>query len=141
MTHPTAGELLELHFDEKGGAGAARVRAHASACADCSRLLADLAWAERLLAVAPEARPPADGLQRVLAVVDSHPPAARRRGALAAALPSLAAVLAGGAVLAVGGVTAGALFLATGCLLTLSLAPMLILEARDERGTNHTAAR
>ena len=142
MTHPTPGELLELHFDEKGGARAARLRDHARACPACSRLLADLAWAERLLAVAPEVRPPSDGLQRVLAAVEGLPaPARRPRAAVAAVLPSAGAVLAGGLVLALGGVTAGAVFLAAGCLLTLSLAPMLILETRDEQGADHTAAR
>ncbi|HXY41468.1 MAG TPA: hypothetical protein VEQ10_17460 [Vicinamibacteria bacterium] len=142
MTHPTPAELLELHFDEARGARAASLLRHARACPDCSRLLADLGWAERLLAVAPEVHPPADGLRRVLAAIEGLPaPARRPRAAPAAVLPSAAAVLAGGLVLALGGLTAGAVFLAAGCLLTLSLAPMLILEARDEQGAHHTAAR
>jgi len=73
--------------------------------------------------------------------VDLRPPAPRRRSTVAAVLPSAGAVLAGALALALGGVTAGAVFLAAGCLLTLSLAPMLILDTRDEQGASHTAAR
>lgn len=142
MRHPTAAELLELHFGEAKGTRAGRLSAHASGCPECARLLADLAWAERLLAVAPQVRPPQDGLERVMAAVAAlRQPPRRATGRVAAVLPSAVAVLAGGFALALGGPAGGAVFFAAGCLVTLSLAPMLILEGRNEGRTTHTAAR
>jgi anti-sigma factor RsiW len=135
MTHPTPGELLELHFGECGPVRGARRAAHARRCPDCRALLADVAWAERLLAAVPEVEPPADGLDRVLARV--APAAAivpRRTPAWRAALPSAAALAAGTLAAVLGGMTAALVFFAAGSLVTLSLAPALILESQRRRG-------
>jgi anti-sigma factor RsiW len=135
MTHPTPAELLELHFGEAGPVGAARLSAHTRHCPDCRALVDDVAWVERLLAAAPEALPPADGLERVLARVMptggrlAQPPAWWR-----AAAPSAAAVLIGTAAVALGGATWALAFFAAGSLVTLSLAPALILESQRRGG-------
>ncbi len=138
MTHPTPGELLELHFGEAGGR-AERLAAHVRDCEECRRQLDDVAWVERLLAVAPEEGPPADGLAHVFARIDAVRPApAPRRAGLRAGLPSAAAILAGALAAGLGGATAAAAFFAAGTLVTLSLAPILILETQ-KRGSGAAA--
>jgi hypothetical protein len=129
MRHPTAGELLELHFGEMDGARRDSLAAHARGCAACRALLADLSWAERALEEAGEPSPPADGLERVLARIAAMRPVRRRRTeGLRAAVPSAAGLLAGALVLQHGGIGAALAFFAVGSLVTLALAPMLILE-------------
>jgi hypothetical protein len=139
MTHPTPGELLELHFGEAKPARAERLAAHARGCEECRLLLDDVAWTERLLAVAPDEGPAEDGLARVFARIEADRPAPLpRRTGLRAALPSAAAILAGALAVGLWGATAAVAFFAAGTLVTLSLAPMLILETQA-RG--HAAAR
>jgi hypothetical protein len=140
MTHPTAAELLDLHFTEAAPARATRLAAHVAGCAACGALLADLEWVERSLAGWPDGAPPADGLARVLERIESlQAPVARRRRAPGAVLPSAAAILAGAAAVVFGGAQAALAFLATGSLVTLSLAPALILES--QRRGREAAAR
>ena len=153
-THPTPGAILELHFGEAGPAASA-IAAHLVECAVCRRLRDEVAWAEALLATDEE--PPADGLERVLAAVAPAPrtvPARRPTAWWRAALPSAAAVAVGAAairllgprVLASGVVpdaalapvaavsgfgVAAALFFAAGSLVTLAIAPFLILEGQS----------
>ena len=134
MTHPTPAELLELHFGESGPARASRLAAHARRCPACHALLADVAWAESLLSAVPAEEPPADGLDRVLARISNAAPAASPTPAWRAALPSAAALGAGGLAAALGGVTAALVFLAAGSLVTLSLAPALILDSQRRGG-------
>jgi predicted anti-sigma-YlaC factor YlaD len=135
MTHPSPGELLELHFGEAGPVAAARLRAHAHGCAECRAQLEEVAWAERLLSELPVEEPPADGLERVLARVAPDPADARLPFATWRAIaPSAAAVTSGALALAIGGLTAALAFIAAGSLVTLSLAPALILDSQRRGG-------
>jgi hypothetical protein len=161
QTHPAPGALLELHFGEAGPAGAAAAR-HLSVCEVCRHRRDELVWIEALLAA--DAEPPADGLARVLAAVAATPPAVpRRRHWVRAVLPSAAAATAGvgsirllGAHVAASGLVndaalgplaalsglglAAAVFFAVGSLVTLTVAPLLILEANAARALG-TAGR
>jgi anti-sigma factor RsiW len=131
MRHPAPGALLELHFGELPADRRDAAAAHVRDCAACRALLADVEWAERALATGPEDAPPADGLERVLARIEAVRPARERRsGWLRAALPSAAALLAGSVAVHQGGVVAALAFFAVGSIVTLSLAPVLILESQ-----------
>jgi len=135
MTHPTPGELLDLHFGEVGARRAERLAAHLAGCEACRAPLDDVAWVERLLAVGPDDGPGDDGLARVFARIDAVRPApAHRRVGLRAGLPSAAAILAGAIAAGLGGAAAATAFFVAGSLVTLSLAPILILETQKRRG-------
>jgi hypothetical protein len=131
MRHPTSSELLELHFGELRPGHGDRLRGHLLGCEQCRRLVEDVAAVESALRE-PETAPPADGLAHLLArVAFLRPTAPRRRLAwLRPALPSAAAILIGALVFGVAGRAGAAAFFAAGSLVTLSLAPALILEAR-----------
>jgi predicted anti-sigma-YlaC factor YlaD len=131
MIHPAAGELFELHFGELDVVRRERCEAHLRACSACRGLLVDVEWAESALLAGPEAAPPADGLVRVLARIETVRPARERRAhGLRAALPC-AAALAGFFLAAhQGGVAAALALFAVGAVVTLSLAPLLILESQ-----------
>lgn len=154
MNHPSPGALLELHFEESAGAERDALTAHVRQCRQCEALLEEVRHLERALADGPDDGPPADGLQRVLARVAVLKPAQARRAEWArAAVPSAAALLAGawairaGAerlnalglwpALSVGPVSGDLLALSlaalgvvvAGGLVTLALAPVLILES------------
>ena len=129
MRHPAAGELLEVHF---GGAAASsgETAAHARGCAACRAFLDDLSWVDGALDSMHDA-PPADGLERVLARIETvRPRRERRERGLRTLLPSAVALLAGGVAVHEGGVAALLVFLAVGSILTLALAPVLILESQ-----------
>ena len=152
MSHPSPGALLELHFGEPGP-GQDAVRAHAVECRACGALLADVRQMESALRVGPDDAPPSDGLERVLARVATVPPAraGRAEWARLAALSS-AVLLAAAWAIRVGserllaldlvprsvpaplaglagiGLAAAAVLL-VGTLITLALAPVLILES------------
>jgi anti-sigma factor RsiW len=131
MRHPSAGEIVELHFGELPADRREAAAAHVRDCAVCHALLADVAWAESALLAEPDAAPPADGLERVLARIEAVRPARERRsGWLQAALPSAAALLAGSVTAHLGGIVAALVFFALGSIVTLSLAPVLILESQ-----------
>ncbi len=131
MRHPTPGELLELHFGELDEARAAVLTAHVGDCAPCRAIVADVEWVEQELAAGPSEAPPTDGLQRVLARIEAVPPARRAVAhGLRAALPSLAALLAGSVAVHQGGAAAALAFFAVGAIVTLSVAPVLILESQ-----------
>ena len=131
MSHPTTGELLELHFGEADPLRRDGLSTHVGGCAACRALGEDLEWTERVLATGPDDAPPADGLARVLARVEASRPARRRPSPrLRAALPCAAALLAGSAAVLQGGAAAALAFFAVGSLLTLSIAPVLILESQ-----------
>lgn len=131
MRHPATGELLELHFGEPEAPRRDALAEHVRGCAACLAVLADVEWAERALATRPEDAPPADGLQRVLARIETVRPARERRsGWLRAALPSAAALFAGSVAVHQGGIAAALAFFAVGSIVTLSLAPVLILESQ-----------
>ena len=131
MSHPTPGDLLELHFGELAPERSGAVSAHLRDCAACRGLVADVAWAEDVLLAGPEEAPPADGLQRVLARVEAVRPAhARRQHWIRTVGPCAAAVLAGGVAAHQGGALALLALVAVGSILTLALAPVLILEAQ-----------
>ncbi len=59
-----------------------------------------------------------------------RPARSRRAHGLRAALPSVAAVLAGSAAMHQGGTFAALAFFAMGSILTLAIAPVLILESQ-----------
>jgi anti-sigma factor RsiW len=131
MRHPAFGELLELHFGELDEARAAAPRAHARDCAACASVLAELRWAEETLAVVADEAPPADGLERVLARIETVRPARDRRTSwVRTAWPSAAALLAGSVAVQQGGALAALAFFALGSIVTLALAPVLILESQ-----------
>jgi anti-sigma factor RsiW len=131
MRHPAPGELLELHFGELPAERRDAASAHVGDCAACRALLAEVAWAEEVLRTGPDEGPPADGLQRVLARIESMRPARERRQHwLRTVGPCAAAVLAGAAAAHQGGPVALLAFLAVGSILTLALAPVLILESQ-----------
>ena len=131
MRHPTPGELLELHFGELDEARAAALAGHVGDCTACRAVLAEVEWAEQALAAGPGDTPPADGLEGVLARIEAVPPVRPRPVyALRAALPSAAAMLAGSVAVLQGGAVAALAFFAAGAIVTLSVAPVLILESQ-----------
>jgi anti-sigma factor RsiW len=131
VRHPAPGELLDLHFGELAADRRDLVSAHLPGCAACRALLADVAWAESVLRAGPEESPPADGLQRVLTRIEAVRPARERRQHwFRTVAPCAAAVLAGGVAAHQGGVVALLAFLAVGSILTLAIAPVLILESQ-----------
>jgi anti-sigma factor RsiW len=131
MKHPTPGELIELHFGELEGGQREGCEAHARDCTACREVLADVERAERALLAGPGDAPPTDGLARVLARIETVRPArARRAHWLHAGAPCAAALLAGSLAILQGGFVAALAFLALGSIVTLSLAPVLILESQ-----------
>jgi ferric-dicitrate binding protein FerR (iron transport regulator) len=154
VRHPSADALLELHFDEATPGERAPLEQHLRGCADCATFVSELRRLERELALGPDDAPPRDGLERVLARVASVTPA-RRRGAewALAAGPCGAAMLAGAWAIRAGGERLSALqilsgaaigplsgellglslaalgLVVLGALITLALAPVLILES------------
>ena len=123
-------------------------------CRECAGFVAELGRLERELGPGPGEAPPRDGLERVLARVAEVRPA-RKRGAewALAAFPCAAAMLAGAWAIRVGGERLAALGMVSGAsvgplsgellglslaalglvvlgaLITLALAPVLILES------------
>lgn len=131
MRHPTPAELLEFHFGELSGERGVVCRAHTGACAVCAAALAELQWTEAALAELPADAPPADGLERVLARIETVRPARERRSHwLRTAAPCAAAVLAGSVSIQLGGALAALAFFALGSIVTLAIAPVLILESQ-----------
>ncbi len=131
MRHPGPGELLELHFGEMDEPTRNAAEAHVRECAACAAFVAELRWVEQTLLAGPDDAPPADGLQRVLARIETVRPARERRAYwLRAAVPSAAALLAGLVAVHQGGVGAALAFFALGSIVTLALAPVLILESQ-----------
>jgi anti-sigma factor RsiW len=131
MSHPTPGRLLELHFGELPEHDAAEAAAHASGCRECAALLADLGAVERALGPGLWDAPPADGLDRVLRRVEGLKPVRQRRAlGVRAVVPSLIAALSGVAAVHQGGLVAALVLFAAGALVTLALAPVLILESQ-----------
>ena len=131
MRHPTPGELLELHFGELEGGQREACEGHARGCAACRELLADVERTERALLAGPGDAPPTDGLARVLARIEAvRPSRARQTHWLRAGAPCAAALLAGSVAVLQGGPVAALTFLALGSIVTLALAPVLILESQ-----------
>ncbi len=131
MSHPTSGELIEMHFGEMEGSAREACAAHARDCAACRDLLTGIEWAERGLLAGPDDAPPPDGLARVLARIEPVRPArARQAHWLRTAAPCAAALLAGSVAVLQGGAGAALAFLALGSIVTLALAPVLILESQ-----------
>ncbi|HSD67603.1 MAG TPA: hypothetical protein VLF95_12915 [Vicinamibacteria bacterium] len=131
MRHPGPGELLDLHFGELPADRRDSAAAHVQGCAACRALLADVARVEGALLSERDAAPPPDGLERVLARIEAVRPARERREHwLRTVAPSAVALLAGGVAAHQGGVLALLALLAVGSILTLALAPVLILESQ-----------
>lgn len=135
MSHPAPGDLLLLHFGEVHGEKVrAALSAHAARCPQCGAALAELDALERALAPGSAGPPPADGLDRVLRRVEGLRPARQRRArdrrAAALLLPSFAAAAGAVAALHAGGLVAAFALFAAGAVLTLAVAPVLILESQ-----------
>ena len=154
MTHPSPGALLELHFGELPPHEHEPLTAHVRRCESCAALLREADEIERSLAAGRDEAPPRDGLERVLARVAAVRPQRRRRAEWALALvPSAAALCAGAWAVRAGGerlttlgvassVSLGPLspellgfslaalgLVVAGAIVTLALAPVLILES------------
>jgi anti-sigma factor RsiW len=154
MTHPSPGALLELYFGEAPAGEREAFEAHVRGCPECAAFLQELGRVERALASGPDDAPPRDGLERVLARVTAVRPARERRAEWALALvPSAMALLAGAWAIRAGaerlttlgllpgaslGPVSGELLglslaafglVVVGALVTLALAPVLILES------------
>jgi anti-sigma factor RsiW len=153
VSHPSRDALLELHFDETDPGERTALAVHLRGCGECAAYVFELRRIERALALGPDDAPPADGLERVLARVADVRPAKRRRSEWAlAAVPCGAAMLAGVWAVRAGGERLTALGLVSGAplglsgellglslaalglvvagaLVTLALAPVLILES------------
>jgi hypothetical protein len=154
MSHPSPGALIELHFDEAPEHEQAALAAHVRDCGACSGFVSELRLVEATLARSAFDAPPRDGLERVLARVAGVRRARARRAEWAlAAVPSAAALAAGAWAVRAGGerlatlglLPAGATgafsaellgvsiaaigLVALGALVTLALAPVLILES------------
>jgi anti-sigma factor RsiW len=131
MSHPGPGELLELHFGELSEAGRRAAEDHVRECAACTTFLAELRSVDAALAAGPDEAPPPDGLARVLARIETVRPARERKSHwVRAALPSAAALLAGSVAVHQGGLVAALAFFALGSIVTLAIAPVLILESQ-----------
>jgi anti-sigma factor RsiW len=131
MTHPTPGALLELHFGEMDARRRDVLAGHVESCPSCRAVVAEWEWVERALAAGPDEDPPRDGLERVLARVEAiHPIRRKRDNWLRAAAPSAAALLFGAWATHAAGPLGALALVALGSILTLSLAPVLILESQ-----------
>ena len=153
MRHPSPGALLELHFAEAAGSEKQALEAHVRACRACGAFVEDVRRLELALGAGPDDAPPRDGLERVLArVAEVRPARARRAEWARLAAPSAAALLAAGWAIQAGServqaleivqsslpaplselaglALAAAAVLLAGSLVTLALAPVLILES------------
>jgi predicted anti-sigma-YlaC factor YlaD len=154
VRHPSPDALLELHFGEATASERAPLEAHLRGCRECAGFVAELGRLERQLGPGPDEAPPADGLERVLARVAELRPARRPRAEWAlAALPCAAAIAAGAWAIRAGGERLSSLgivssaslgplsgellglslaalgLVVAGALVTLALAPVLILES------------
>jgi hypothetical protein len=120
-----------MHFGEIMGWPRDACEAHVRECTACRTILGDLVRVEQALLLGAEDGPPADGLARVLARIETVRPARERRAqGLRAALPCGAALAAFGLAAHQGGLVAALALLAVGSVVTLSLAPLLILESQ-----------
>jgi len=154
MTHPSPGALLELYFGEAPAYTREALAMHVKECTECATFARELRGIERALASGPDDAPPRDGLERVLAQVAAVRPARTRRAEwLLAVVPSGLALVAGTWAVRTGGERLTALGLVpgvslgvvspellglslaalglvvVGALVTLALAPVLILES------------
>jgi hypothetical protein len=154
MSHPSPGALLELHFGELASPEQHALAAHVRECRECAAQLEAVSGVERALAAGQGDAPPSDGLERVLARVAASRPARARRAEWAfAVLPSAVALVAGAWAVRAGGerlTTLGLVpgssvgplsgdllglslaalgLVVVGALVTLALAPVLILES------------
>jgi hypothetical protein len=149
--HPAPDALVELHFDEAPDHEQEALARHVRECGDCGAFLAELRGVEAALARSFEA-PPRDGLERVLARVEGLRRTRARQAEWAfAVIPSAAALAAGTWATQAGGERLAALGLVPasgllspwllgaslaalglvvlGALVTLALAPVLILDS------------
>jgi hypothetical protein len=131
MSHPAPSEIALLHFGEITGSRREACAGHVRDCGACRSSLDDLEWVEQSLRMGTDDAPPSDGLARVLARIETVRPARERRASgLRAALPCGAALAAFGVAAHQGGIAAALAVLAVGSVVTLSLAPLLILESQ-----------
>jgi len=153
-THPSQTRLLDRHAGALDHRACRDVDEHVEACSTCRDAVDALVWLDRQLTEWPAPAPPQDGLTRVMARIDGRHPAPLQLVWLAPTAATLGAVLVGSLVLALVGpelashtalaslpqsgalrTVAGLSLAATvlfgiGSLITLALAPALLLEAR-----------
>jgi len=131
MSHPTPARLLDLHFGELSEVDQAACAAHAAGCAACAAFLTELGALERALGPTPLEGPPSEGLEKVLARVERLRPARRRRElGLRVLLPGALGATASTLALHQAGVLGLLALFAAGALVTLALAPVLILDSQ-----------
>lgn len=148
IPHPHPNELLAFVLAEEGEAGRRGVEEHLTACAGCRAEVGRLTETLSTLEAWPEEEPPAGGLARVLTTVhDAAPLTPRRDDWLWPVVASLVGVVSGSLVIYAAGMLlfarpsfsgfslAALVFFGIGSLVTLALAPMLLLElqARPQR--------
>jgi len=158
--HPERNALLSVQLGEAEEAECHTVEAHLGGCVECRAYVSLLADTVTALDVWADEAPPADGLERVLAVVGRAQPVTplvpQSEEWLRPVLLSLAGVLAGGLLIYAVGTQlalpfaaqpalfgpmralsafglAALVFFGAGSLVTLALAPMLILELQSRR--------
>jgi len=132
MRHPSPGDLIDLHFGELLPGRASACRSHLRGCRVCSAFAGELERVERLLATARAGDPPRDGLARVLSRIEKVQPARQRRDrALIALAPCASALLLGWAAVQQAGAWGALAFFILGSVVTLAIAPILILESKE----------
>jgi len=154
--HPHPNDLLAFQGGEASGAEQRRIEEHVSACGECRAYVTLLEETASSLDDWPEEDPPAGGLERVMAKVRSAQPAHPRRSDwLWPVLASLLGVMAGSLVIYATGAQllrlpavvqspllapvaafsgfglAALVFFGIGSVVTLALAPMLLLEMQS----------
>jgi len=155
--HLTAGELIDLH--EGGGSTHRRaLDRHVADCDACRARLEALGWIDATLAEWPAPEPPRDGLARVMQrIAEQRPRAATPPAGMRGLVATFVGVMAGVGAIAFAGARlsaaplvaqlsvadpvkdmagmglAAAAFFGVGSLVTLALAPMLMLELQSRQ--------
>lgn len=157
VVHPERNALLACQLGEAGETERRSVEAHVAGCEECRAYVRVLANTVAVLGGWADEEPPVDGLDRVLAVVGRAQPVAPHAPQgewLRTVLLSLAGVLTGALVIYLAGAQlvtpsgaqaahfgpfsalsgfglAALVFFSAGSLVTLAVAPMLILERQS----------
>ncbi len=128
--------LFEIHFGEAPDPDSGQLLSHVDECAACAAFLAELQCLELAVGYGLDETPPALGMERVLARVDeldlgrAHRAASNQPYPLRSLLPSLAVIALGAVAAYKGGLLGAVSFFLAGTLITLAIAPVLILDSQ-----------